>query len=156
MGGGILPIAHYKNKTYLLFGKEAYDGKWSDFGGKAEHNETPFDTAIREGCEELCGFLGCKSALKSLVRKNKRATFHVNGFHTYVFEIPYDPLLPSYFNQNFSFIKKNLPHLVNVNGMFEKSQIKWFDISTLHFYKKNFRPFYKNMLETILQNSDNL
>lgn len=57
MGGGIIPVATDGVKVYFLFGKEVEDGKWSDFGGGREKIETPFQTAVREGGEELCGFL---------------------------------------------------------------------------------------------------
>ena len=72
MGAGIIPVAIHNGKVYLLFGKEVQDGKWSDFGGGREHNETPFKTAIREGCEELSGFLGCKTKLA----KDVKTTHH--------------------------------------------------------------------------------
>mgnify|MGYP005661278921 FL=1 len=68
VAGSILPMAIHNNKLYFLFGKENPLEKsakgWSDFGGRLENSETPFSAAIREGSEELTGFLG-----KSLQRR---------------------------------------------------------------------------------------
>ena len=69
MGAGILPITLYKNDLYLLFSKEYKNYKghvdWRDFGGTPENNETPKQTAIREGWEESSGFLGNKKHIKT-------------------------------------------------------------------------------------------
>jgi hypothetical protein len=42
---------------------------WSDFGAGQEKKESPFQTALREGAEELYGFLGNKQQLKTLIKK---------------------------------------------------------------------------------------
>ena len=65
MGAGILPVALHHDKIFFLFGKENKNADtpgWSDFGGGKEKGERPLTTAIREGYEELSGFLGsnCK------------------------------------------------------------------------------------------------
>ena len=36
MGAGVLPIAIHNKQVYLLLGKEAGSGGWSDFGGGRE------------------------------------------------------------------------------------------------------------------------
>ena len=69
MGAGILPCAKVRGNLFFLFGKETTDGKWSDFGGSPEKNETIFQTAIREGTEELNGFLGNEDELEDIVNK---------------------------------------------------------------------------------------
>ena len=53
--------------------------------------ETPFTAALREGGEELTGFLGNNSALRKLVKKNG-GTFHLehNKYHVHMFYLPYD------------------------------------------------------------------
>ena len=56
MGAGILPVSLYKNKLYFLFGQEEQEHKWSDFGGGCNTDETPLQTALREGYEELNGY----------------------------------------------------------------------------------------------------
>ena len=58
MGGGILPIAFYKGHPYFLFSREGMiqaedPGKWSDFGGSKEKNETPKMTAIRDMYDDV-------------------------------------------------------------------------------------------------------
>ena len=73
MGGGILPVAMHKNQLFFLFGKEnssADTPGWSDFGGGKEGGERPITTAVREGYEELSGFLGSKSQVNTQVKNN--------------------------------------------------------------------------------------
>ena len=54
MGGGILPVALHDGELHFLLGLEQTKrGGWSDFGGAREGRETPRQTAIREGAEEL-------------------------------------------------------------------------------------------------------
>ena len=117
MGGGIIPIAVHNKKLFLLFGREVEDKMWGDFGGGREGKETRFQTAIREGCEELDGFLGCESALKKLVTDNLVAQVDTETLRTYLFEINYDENLPFYFNNHHKFIHKHLPHKVNKKGL---------------------------------------
>ena len=67
VAASILPITIYRNKLLFLFGKEnelenSAKG-WSDFGGRVNNNESIFQGAIREGCEELTGFLGNEKEL---------------------------------------------------------------------------------------------
>ena len=74
MGGGILPVAIKNNQLYFLLGKEndmADTPGWADFGGGNENNETNYQAAIREGVEELNGFLGSVNKMKKMVRNNK-------------------------------------------------------------------------------------
>jgi hypothetical protein len=150
MGGGIIPVTIHKKKVLMLFGQESSNNKWGDFGGGRENNETHFETAIREGCEELNGFLGCKNSLKNLVRKNMLMKVHHNGYTTYLFYIPYDKYLPEYFNNNFKLMKERFPKLIDKHGMFEKKQIKWFNFQELKKNKKHFRSFYKGVLNKVL------
>ena len=156
MGGGILPAAIVNGKLMFLFGKEVQDKKWSDFGGGREGNETPFETAIREGCEELDGFLGCNSVLKKLVKYNQIGVIDTMGLKTYIFLIDYDENLPVYFNNHHYFVKKHLPQKVNRGGLFEKSQIGWFGIDELKHSPGQFRSFYKNVVKNIVENYNHL
>ena len=74
VAGSILPITIHNDKLYFLFGKENELEKsakgWSDFGGRAEAGETPYKAALREGSEELTGFLGNKNQIQKLINKN--------------------------------------------------------------------------------------
>ena len=62
VAASILPITIHNNKLHFLFGKEnpmedSAKG-WSDFGGRVDDGETIIQAALREGSEELTGFLG--------------------------------------------------------------------------------------------------
>ena len=156
MGAGVLPIARHNNKLYFLFGKEYgpnAKNKWSDFGGKCEKNESIFTTAVREGTEETNGFLGSENELRKLVSTNKITTISTNTkeYTTYLFEIDYDEKLPHYYNNNFKFIEKNRSNIVKSNnGLYEKSEIKWFTIDEIKHNKHQFRNFYKEIIYKIL------
>jgi hypothetical protein len=95
VAGSILPISLHKGKLYFLFGKEnpMEDSSkgFSDFGGGVEKGETPFLTALREGGEELTGFLGDKSDVKRLIKKGKGPIkFSHNDYHIHMFFMDYD------------------------------------------------------------------
>ena len=93
MGAGILPTTIYQDKLYFLFGKENSLEKsakgWSDFGGGCEKGETPFIAAMREGSEELTGFLGDEKQIKALVKKGGIYKMSHNEYHIHMFYIPY-------------------------------------------------------------------
>ena len=88
MGGSILPVTLHNNKIYFLFGKERdidENPGWSDFGGGTDKGETLFQTAIREGGEELTGFLGSDNEIRKML--NKYGTYNIDykseGYSTY-------------------------------------------------------------------------
>ena len=108
MGAGILPIAVYNNKVYFLFGKETFDDSgetgWADFGGgKDPEDKSVFDTAIREGGEEINGFLGYGRTLHNRVKKHMIHVERERHYTVYMFLINYNKELPSYYNNNFRF-----------------------------------------------------
>jgi hypothetical protein len=149
MGGGLLPVAMYKGKLHFLFGLENDNDDhpgWADFGGGAKGSETHFETAVREGTEELNGFYGTQMQMKSTMRKMKLATVSLPTYKTYVFATTYDKSLPCYFNNNFNFTlqQQRLKGVVDAkyNGLFEKQRIKWFSEDEIKT-ELNFRPFYK-------------
>ena len=156
MGGGIVPMTIVKGELMFLLGREVHDKKWSDFGGGREGNETRFETAIREGCEELDGFLGCQSKLKRLVQDKLVATIDTSGLKTYLFLIDYDENLPMYFNNHHSFIKRKLPEKINRKGLFEKSEIGWFTIDDMRRGSGQFRTFYQKVVKNIVDHYPNL
>lgn len=154
MGSGILPIAKKNGTLYFLFGLESTEKQWSDFGGKTEKDELRIDTAIREGYEELNGFLGSKRELKDIVNKNLIIKINKidNKYSTYIFKTELDNMLPLYFNNNHKFIKKNLPNLVDKNGLFEKCEVRWFTIDDIKNNRKYFRYFYREIVDEIIFN----
>ena len=148
MGGSILPATIHNGDVYFLFGKERdidENPGWSDFGGGTEKGESFFQTAIREGSEELTGFLGNKNDIKKLL--NKYGTYHVdyksNGHSTYrshIFPMPYDPQLPFYYNNNQQFLQSKLdPTIIRDTKIFEKTHIQWFSFDDMKKKHKEFR-----------------
>ena len=165
MGGGALPVAYNKknNKVYLLFGKEnEYLNKdspgWSDFGGGEKPGEDALDTALREGCEELNGFFGCEGDIKRLVKDNLVTSLNHERYTTFLFQIDYDENLPVYFNNNYKFLKSHVNNLVrhSTNGLFEKSHIKWMTFDDLRKERDTFRSYYRNVVDVILENEDDI
>lgn len=152
MGAGILPICFNNGMILFLFGKEGMNrgNQWSDFGGSTEKKETPYQTACREGSEELSGFLGSKKEMGSLIRNHLYDKITINKYTTYMVEIPYDPLLPYYFESSYNLMKEKYPNLIGKNGMFEKSKLKWFTLQEIKSARKQFRPFYRNIIDAII------
>jgi hypothetical protein len=159
MGASILPVTIYKGKLYFLFGKERPNDEnpgWSDFGGGTDAKESYMQTAIREGGEELTGFLGSDADVKHLL--TKYGTFDVDyksdGYGIYrvhIFPMKYDPMLAHYYNNNQYFLQKRLdPKIIRDTKIFEKQQIKWFSINDIVKQKKQFRSFYQNVVDLIL------
>ena len=95
VAGSILPVTIHNNKLYFLFGKEnpMEDSSkgWSDFGGRVDSGETPFTAALREGCEELTGFLGGKDEIKKLIQKGG-GTYKISHdtYHVHIFFIKFE------------------------------------------------------------------
>jgi 8-oxo-dGTP pyrophosphatase MutT (NUDIX family) len=159
MGGSILPVTLHNGKIYFLFGKERTIDEnpgWSDFGGGTDKGETFMQTAIREGGEELTGFLGSDEDIKKML--NKYGTHNIDykskGYSTYrchIFPMEYDHLLPHYYNNNQRFLQKKLdPKIIKNTKIFEKTQIKWFSFDDMKKHDNEFRSFYKNIVDLII------
>jgi 8-oxo-dGTP pyrophosphatase MutT (NUDIX family) len=157
VGSSILPVTIHNNKLLFLFGKEANLEEtpgWSDFGGGTEPGESIFATALREGAEELTGFLGNAKELQQHIKKHG-GHYHINHndtYHVHVIYYPYDENLPKYYNQNHHFLWKKMDHQeLKATKLFEKIEIKWFSIEQMRTQKKKFRSFYQEIVEHILQ-----
>lgn len=159
MGASILPVTIHKGKLYFLFGKErAIDENpgWSDFGGGTDNKESYLQTAIREGGEELTGFLGSDADIKQLIQKH--GTYDIDYkstgygiFRVHIFPMKYDEYLPHYYNNNQKFLQKRLnPKIIRDSKIFEKAEIRWICIDEFAKMKKEFRSFYQNIVELIL------
>ena len=162
VAGSILPVTIHNNKLYFLFGKEneleSSAKGWSDFGGGCEKNEKPFQTALREGSEELTGFLGNKNELKELIKKNG-GTYNIehNKYHIHIFYLEYDKNLPKYYNKNHIFLWNKMDkQLLSKSRLFEKIEIKWFSIEDMKKEKKKFRNFYQETVEIFINDMDNI
>ena len=165
MGGSILPATIYDNKIYLLFGKERENDTnpgWSDFGGGTEKGESLFSTAIREGSEELTGFLGDDKDIKKLLTKfgTYNIDYDSSGHTTYrahIFPMEYDDMLVKYYNNNQRFLQKKLdPSIISETKIFEKTEIKWFSFDEMVKRKSEFRTFYQNIVQLILNKQNEI
>jgi 8-oxo-dGTP pyrophosphatase MutT (NUDIX family) len=157
VAASILPVSLHKGKLYFLFGKEneledSAKG-FSDFGGRVENNETIFQTALREGAEELSGFLGNETQIETLISKNGgfyKCVF--DTYHVHIFFMDYDENLVKYFNNQHKFLWSNMDvNTLNNSKLFEKQELKWFSIEDMKTKKHLFRPFYVKMIEHYLK-----
>jgi len=158
VAGSILPVALHNNKLYFLFGKEnefADTPGFSDFGGGVDNNETPYKTALREGAEELTGFLGNETELEGLINKNG-GTYNITTgtYHMHIFSLNYDENLPKYYNQNHAFLwnRMDKQQLENTK-LFEKEEIRWFSLADMKKHRDEFREFYRNNLDILIKES---
>jgi 8-oxo-dGTP pyrophosphatase MutT (NUDIX family) len=158
VAASILPITIHKNQLLFLFGKEneledSAKG-WSDFGGRVDPGETIFQGALREGSEELTGFLGNNKNLRDLIRSNGGVHKIVhNGYHIHLFYLPYDENLPKYYNYNHTFLWERIDkQYLNKTKFFEKIEIKWFSINEVKSEKSEFRNFYQEILDIFVDN----
>jgi len=160
---GILPTTMRNGKLFFLFGKEnkfeTSAPGFSDFGGGGEKNETKLDTAIREGGEELTGFLGTDDKLRKMLKTSGVYTIDLqnNIYRTHIFYMKYDPYLEKYYNNNQKFIQKRLdPTVIKTSKIFEKAEIKWVCIDDLEKMRPKFRHFFASVVDKILENKDEI
>jgi len=160
MAASILPVTIYNNKLYFLFGKERQTDDtpgWSDFGGGRDKKETYLETAIREGSEEITGFLGDVSQIKKLITKHGNYIIDCtlssnNTYRVHIFPMEYDEYLPHYYNNNQRFLQKNLdPKVIKDTKIFEKTEIRWVCMNELPKMKNKFRSFYRDIIDLILE-----
>lgn len=166
MGAGILPTTIINNKLYFLFGKEnKYEDMapgFGDFGGGEKKNESFLNTAIREGCEELTGFLGSEKDLKKLL--SKYGTYNIDCkttsgsiYRLHLFPLEYDEKLAFYYNNNQRFLQKRLyPNVLKKSKIFEKEEIRWICVDDLLKMKKQFRFFYIPTLERLTREKEGI
>jgi len=156
MGAGVLPIARYKGTLFLLLGQERNNNLWCDFGGGAYKGEKPYKTAIREGSEELNGFLGDENDFETTVNHNMILSITYDKYTSYIFRTNYDKKLPIYFTNVNKFAEFHLKDKIETqyNGLFEKKQIQWFPLSKFKEDKSRamFREHYKPVLDSVLKN----
>jgi len=167
MGAGILPTTIHKGKLYFLFGKEnKYEDTapgFSDFGGGTDNSESYIQTAVREGGEELTGFLGTDKDVKQLLTKHgtynidyKSPTYH-SAYRTHLFPIIYDEHLPFYYNNNQKFLQNRLdPKIIKQTKIFEKAEIRWICVDDLMKMRKQFRFFFVDIVDMIYNQRENI
>lgn len=162
VAGSILPVTIHNDELYFLFGKEnsmEQSAKgWSDFGGGVEKGETPFKTALREGSEELTGFLGDSKQLAKHI-KNHGGFYHIehNNYHVHIIFLEYDENLVKYYNDNHAFLWKRMDNqLLSKTKLFEKIEIGWFSLEDINKNRGEFRSFYEEIIDKILAHVENL
>lgn len=154
MGAGILPIALHRGTLFVLLGQERHNNLLCDFGGGAKHKESVFDTAVREGYEELNGILGNEDTLKKKINNNLIYTLTYDKYTSYIFKVNYDKNLPIYFNNFNKFAEDQLKDKIDINhnGLFEKNEINWYKLTDFKSNKniKKLRPHYVNILNCLV------
>lgn len=152
MGAGILPVTISNGILLFLMGKERGNGLWADFGGSTDYGEQPIQTAIREGGEELNGILGLDNDLYKKVTESMISPVEFNKYTSFLFSLDYDKKLVQTFKNNNEFAEIYLHDLINKkhNGLFEKSEIKWFTVNEMKNNIKLFRPHYIPIINTII------
>jgi hypothetical protein len=162
VAGSLLPVTLHNGELFFLFGKEnsmedSAKG-WSDFGGGVEGKETPYQTALREGGEELTGFLGDGKHIAKHIKKHggiKKLTH--NTYNVHIFYMEYDENLPKYYNQNHAFLWKRMNNkMLNDSKLFEKIEIQWFSLRDMKQKRAQFRGFYQEIVDLFLQESENI
>jgi ADP-ribose pyrophosphatase YjhB (NUDIX family) len=159
MGAGILPTTIHNNKLDFLFGKEnkyADTPGWSDIGGGTDNDETFMQTAMREGAEELTGFLGMENDIKKLL--TRYGTYNIDWgspsgktYRMHIFPMAFDPMLPVYYNNNHKFIERKLSAtMVKNSKIFEKDEIRWVSIDDIPKMRKKFRSYFQKTADMIL------
>ena len=154
MGAGILPVAYYRKTLFFLLGQERYLKSWSDFGGGSHKGEIPIDTAVREGYEEVNGLLGSQDELKEKVDDNMILSLCYDKYTSYLFRTKYNKDLPTMFENTNQFAEVYLQDKImqNHNGLFEKSQIKWYSLDELQSSLDLMRNHYKEIVKSIIKN----
>ena len=154
----------------FLFGKErdcdANPG-WSDFGGGTDSGESFLVTAIREGSEELTGFLGSEQNVRAYIRAAiKHSKTHelytiqylprepkYSTYCVHIIPVPYQDfaMLAQYYNNNQAFLQKRLSaQLIRDSKIFEKQEIRWFTWSEMARRRHEFRVFYRDIIDLLL------
>ena len=166
VAASILPVAVCNGELYFLFGKEnemedSAKG-FSDFGGRVEGSETIMQTALREGSEEFCGFLGTPKQISQLIKKNG-GTYVVKygeenqAYHVHIFFMNYDEILPQYFTNQHKFLWNRMDkNMLNDSKLFEKQEIKWFCEGELNKTMSQFRQFYREIVKLIINDLPNI
>ena len=164
----ILPVSLYKGKLYFLFGKEnpmedSAKG-FSDFGGGMEPGEKAIDAAVREGSEELTGFLGTKEAIRKRLKKTGVYTIThrfvdrpEDTYTVHLFPISYSEEIVEYFNNNHAFLWNKMDKIaLNKSKLFEKIRVEWFCEDDLQKRDSEYRPFYREIVKDIVHHKKKL
>lgn len=161
VASAFLPVSIYKNQLYFLFGKESHDDSapgFSDFGGGVNDNEDIFNAGLREMAEETTGFFGGPKEINEMIQKNGGVYPFVSGdYHIHIFRIDYDPNLIHYFNRSHEFVGQRInKQILKKSMIFEKVEIQWMTVQEMKRRRKEFRHFYRVILDKIIDDIDNI
>ncbi len=148
MGGGVLPVAFRASGPVFLFAREAAEtgrrdgGKWSDFGGSREQQETNYDTAVREATEEGAGFLGTEADVASMIDNDLLVKVDVPGYTCHLVHMQHDPSLPPRFSAEYARAQREEPDMIAAkNGLFEKDRVRWVPLGSMRAFRSEMRPW---------------
>lgn len=136
---GIIPYARVDSRVKLLLG-QGHSGKWSEFGGRVDHDESLLDTAVREFMEEISGFYREDDVRRGIANQEPFLIRSIKPFKTYIYllEVEYDPELPSYFKNVYSFFLEcadgktvyGAPIISSCpSGYLEKTDLWWYNLA---------------------------
>lgn len=159
-GSSILPVSLKKGTLYFLFGRDIGDTPgFACFGGgvKKEEEKNLYQAALREGAEEMKGFLGTPSQLEKKIQNNGGhydLDFEVGRghYHCHIVCMEYDPRLPTYYNQNHEFLMSAMDksHWKANKHLFEKVEIEWMTTSDMKRRRSEFRSFYQDIVDQLV------
>ena len=159
-GSSLLPVTLHNGKLLFLFGRDIGDTPgFSCFGGGVKEEEKNlFQAALREGAEEIKGFLGNPSQLEEWIQTHGGhydLDFKLNRGHYYchLFWMDYDPRLPVYYQQNHDFLMSAMDrsHWKANKHLFEKVEIDWMSVSDMKRRRNEFRPFYRDIVDQLIE-----
>ena len=115
------------------------------------------ETALREGTEELTGFLGDKQDIKKLLSKGTFIVQNDEKYRMFLFPLQYDQQLPFYYNNNQRFLQKRLdPEIIKNSKIFEKAEIRWVCIDDIIKMRPQFRSYFRNIIDKIYHEKDDI
>ena len=75
----------------------------------------------------------------------------------HIFPFEYNEWLPHYYNNNQRFLQKRLaPKIFKTTKIFEKAEIKWICIDDIKQMRPQFRSYFQNIVDMILNQKDNI
>jgi hypothetical protein len=90
-----------------------------------------------------------------MVRKNGGVYPIVEDeYHIHVFRMNYDPSLLEYYNRSHKFIAERVDtRTLRKTMIFEKIEIQWMTLGEMKRRRREFRPFYRKILDRVIQES---
>lgn len=166
MGGGIIFMTKENGKIHLLFGREANiestyhkdRGKFSDFGGSTDNNETYRETAVRECVEETMGLYMNEKEINNLIDTKLERVFNFSKYRIYLVNVSgshtagKNKSFPIKLRDSFKKAYKNdYDKVKQHNGLYEKDMAKWFNAKYLLKNIDSFRPWYRVCVKRIIK-----